>query len=162
MGSSTTNIYGGSGGMFVTGVTAIPSSNSLTTNGTANVFIYAGSFRGDYDGFNICDNSNVVFGAYKSGAAPAGFNYKNAIQIKSTTVALATNMITQSAYYRVKSKIFMYYGTYDKKCYNENADIQVYNWGNGSACMAWNNAGLDGGSEQFTLNNWTGTQRFYS
>lgn len=168
MGSSTTNIYGGSfyggnGGMFVTGVTAFSSSYPyLTANGTADVYIFAGMFKSDYDGFNVYDAANVIFGAYKEGEAPVDFNYKNAIQIESTTVALATNMVTQNSSFREQSKIFMYYGTYDKKCYNENADIQVYNWGNDSACMAWNNAEKDGGDDPLKTNSWTGTQQFYS
>lgn len=133
VGGSVVNIYdgffdGGNGGAFVTGVTKI-NNQIISSHKTANVYIYKGTFGqsgGNLDAFNVYDDVNIVFGAYKEeelnniyGSTNEISSINNAIKLNSTKTSIAANSITYDSSSTIKSQIYVYYGTYSGQMYLE-------------------------------------------
>lgn len=130
VGGSEVHIYdgffdGGNGGAFVTGVTNI-SNQTIQSSKTANVYIYKGTFgsaNGNLDAFNVYDDVNIVFGAYKAEAPEIKNNNASTIQglitLNSTNASIAANSITYNSSSVKKAEIRIYYGTYNGAMYLE-------------------------------------------
>lgn len=120
--------FGGNGGAFITGIYEITSSGTKNYK-DANVYVYAGDFKGTFDGFNIYDASNVVFGAYTRSEIPSGWgqtDYQKAITVQGSTATLALNPLYESA---ISQKVWIYYGSYNIGSGNYQAagTLTIYN-----------------------------------
>lgn len=121
VGGATVKIYGGkydggNGGAFVTGVTAIQESGTaIKTSATAKVYVYKGLFgSGNLDGFNVYDDVDIVFGAYKQDelSGVSATDLQEYIVLNGQSASIAANPITQTSGNTKPSTIKIYYGTY--------------------------------------------------
>ena len=126
LGGATVHIFygdfdGGNGGAFITGIDRYGGRYDIG-GGLANVYVYAGKFGNEntdlWDGFNVYDNANVVFGAYseetlKERVKDFDGDYQAMIDLYGISASIAMNALTFGGS-TMPSTITIYYGDYSK------------------------------------------------